>query len=437
MGHISFVAGVLFKARYILPDASSQVLEESCIIVEGDRLSYVGPFSTSKELGPFEDTVDLGDCILLPGFVNAHAHAAMSLLRGVGNGLSLDDWLRKEVWPIEERLSEKDMVYGDLLSLVEFVRTGITSFLDFYNIRPMLQALKEVPLRATLSLAFLDLLPSMKEESWRRIEEVDSYLRLVRESGDLNGLALAPHSAYACSKEMLARIVEESSKRQLLVTAHVLESPFEWGEVERVHGLQTIQLLERLRLLNGRFLAVHCVHVDEGSMDALASNRSSVIHCPRSNSRLGVGVAPVAKMLRRGMNVALGTDGQGSSDSSDFFEEMRLAAYLQRSMNRDARTLSPRVLLAMATTNGCSALGLPSVGELAPGKRADFIAVRMDRPHLVPALDLIGNLVFASRPEDVRLTVVNGRTLCEDGRVLDVDVERLMREVQDIASSLA
>jgi 5-methylthioadenosine/S-adenosylhomocysteine deaminase len=430
------VTAFRYRSRFLLSSARDALVEDACVVVDGGRASYAGPFEASRESGPFEETVDLGDSLVLPGLVNAHCHSAMSILRGVGNGLSLDDWLRKKVWPLEDHLTETDMETGNLLAAIEYARSGITSFLDFYNVKPLLQALSRIRMRCTLSLAFMDLVPSMKEESWRRLGEVDRYRREVEDLKGMRSLALAIHSAYACSEEMLKGVADAATSSGLMVTGHLLEAPTESSLVKASYGVTPTTLLERTGILGHRFLAAHCVHLDRRGMGRLARAKSSVVHCPRSNSRLGVGIAPVKEMLRCGLNVGLGTDGVGSADTVDFFEEMRTAAYLQRSVNSDASLLQPRELLAMATVNGSRALGHPSEGRLEAGGEADFIAVRLDRAHLNPLLDLLGNVVFCSRPEDVSLTVSGGNLLQKDGDVLGIDVDSVTHRVREIASSL-
>ena len=429
------MASVRYRSRLLLASPEAEPVEDACLVVDGDRITYVGSAGASREAGPFEETVDLGRALLLPGFVNTHCHSAMSLFRGMGNGLSLDEWLRTKIWPMEDQLKEDDLVYGNLLSLAEYARSGITSFVDFYNVAPMMKALSKVRMRAVLSLAFMDEVPSMKEESWRRLERVESFKRRVDDGKGMRVPALAVHSAYACSEEMLRGVADAAKENRLLVTGHLVEAGTEVPLVKASTGVGPVALMSRTGILGPRFLAAHCVHLDARGIAKLAQAGSSVSHCPRSNSRLGVGIAPVPKMLRAGLNVSLGTDGAGSSDTADFFEEMRTASYLQRAANSDAALLPPRELLAMATVNGSRALGGPGRG-LAAGGDADFIAVRLDGAHLNPVLDLIGNVVFCSRPEDVSITVSGGRVLQRDGEVSGLDLGFVMAKANEIAHSL-
>lgn len=433
---MAFVAPIRYTSRYLLVSPQSPLLEDACVVVEGRSISYAGPRAGSDGCGPFEETVDLGRSIVIPGFVNTHAHSAMSLLRGVGNGLSLDSWLKEKVWPLEARLSEKDMVQGNLLSLAEYLRTGITTFIDFYNVRPMLSALERLPLRATLSLAFLDLVPGMEEESWRRLKEVKDYRRLVEDGSGLRHLALAVHSAYACSEEMIRGVARAAEEWRLLITSHVQESRAEMRSMKKKHGSSTTEYFRRMGLLKRGILAAHGVHLSDDDISVLARCRSTVAHCPRSNSRLGVGIAPIPSMLQAGLNVSIGTDGAGSCDSVDFFEEMRVAAYLQRARTEDAAALDGRTLLRMAMTNGSSALGLPTSMGLKKGSPADFTAVSLKGPHVNPSYDLLSNVVFAARPDDVRLTAVDGKVLYDDGEVVGLDLASLTDEVNEIAGSL-
>jgi 5-methylthioadenosine/S-adenosylhomocysteine deaminase len=221
-----------------------------------------------------------------------------------------------------------------------------------------------------------------------------------------------------------------------MITGHLLEAPAESATVKAETGVSPTTLLKRTGILKHRFLAAHCVHLDRRSMARLLLSGSSVSHCPRSNSRLGVGVAPVVEMLRNGLNVSLGTDGAASADTADFFEEMRTAAYLQRSVNSDATLLQPRELLAMATANGARAIGRGDLGRLEAGGSADFIAVRLDRAHQNPLLDLVGNLVFCSRPEDVVLTVSGGNVLQMGGTVAGLDEHAVVKKATEVARSL-
>jgi 5-methylthioadenosine/S-adenosylhomocysteine deaminase len=433
---MTIVAPLRYRSKYLLTSAVAEVVEGGCVVVEGGKIAYVGPFGASADSGPFQETIDLGDAVVFPGFVNTHCHSAMSILRGVGNGLSLDDWLRKKVWPLEDHFREDEMVTGNLLSLIEYARSGITSFIDFYNVRPLLKALSKISMRCTLSLAFIDLVPAMKEESWRRLGLVGRYRREVEDGDGMRSLALAVHSSYACSEEMLKGVADAASTEGLMITGHLLEAPTEAAMVKATTGASPVTLLGRTGIIGPRFLAAHCVHLDRRGIGRLSKAKSSVAHCPRSNSRLGVGIAPVNEMMKEGLNVALGTDGVGSSDSVDFFEEMRTAAYLQRSANSDATLLRPRELLAMATSNGALALGNAGIGRLEQGRLADFAAVKLDRAHLNPLLDLVGNLVFCARPEDVCLTVSGGNVLQADGKVTGIDACSIVKKAGEIASGL-
>jgi Cytosine deaminase and related metal-dependent hydrolases len=405
-----------FLARLALPDARGRWIEDAAILVEDGRVLEVGR-REDVDLSGF-DRVDLGRVAVLPGFVNGHTHAAMSLLRGFGDGLPLHAWLER-VWSIEAEMDQESIYLGSLVGVAEQLASGITSFVDFYNVEPMLRVLREVPARAVLTLAFMDRVEYMEEESWRRARSVGDYLSMVREeSGGRVELALGPHAPYSCSEEMLRTIAELSRRHGLRVHTHLSETR---EDVERVlgeRGRTPVAYLDELGLVGGRLIAAHGVHLTAEEMRTLGSRGASVIHCPRSNSRLGVGVARVDEMLGAGVNVGLGTDGQASSDSLDMFEEMRLMVYLQRARAGDPSVVSARAALEAATVGSARAAGLDDVWTLSPGRRADFVVLDLSSIELKPAWDLTTNVVMAAGRADVRSVYLAGNRVVEGGRPL-------------------
>ncbi|MGC8969311.1 MAG: amidohydrolase [Conexivisphaera sp.] len=418
-----------FLARLMLPDARSQWIERAALLVEDGVVVSAGA-REELDLTGF-DVVDLGDVAVLPGFVNAHTHAAMSLLRGYGDGLPLHAWLER-VWGVEAEMDQESIYYGSLLGVAEQLSSGITSFVDFYNVEPMLRVLREVPLRGVLTLAFMDRVEYMVEESWRRLRNIDGYLSLVREEGRGRvELALGPHAPYSCSPEMLGALADASRRLGLRVHTHLSETAEDVSRVREESGLTPAAYLDKFGLANERLIAAHGVHLTNEELSLLGRRGASVVHCPRSNSRLGTGIARIREMMDAGINVALGTDGQASSDSLDAFEEMRLMVYLQRARTGNPAALSARDALYAATLGSARAAGLGDVGALRPGYRADFVALDLRSIQMRPAWDLTTNVVMSSGRAEVRRVYVEGEPVVEGGRVMLRGLEEALEAAEE------
>ncbi len=419
-----------YLARFALPDARGEWIRDAAIVVEGGRIESVGPRGSLDIEGA--DVVDLGDVAVIPGLVNAHAHVAMTLLRNFGDGLPLHSWLER-VWDVEALMDEEVIYYGDVLGLAEQLRSGITSFVDFYNVEPMLRALEGlgVGVRAVLTLAFMDRVKYMEEESWRRVGRIGDYLSMVRERGKgMLGLALGPHAPYSCSEGMLRAISEASARLGLRVHVHLSETEEDVSRVLGEAGATPAAYLDRLGLLNERLIAAHGVHLTDEEIALMGRRGASVVHCPRSNSRLGVGVARVGEMARAGVNVALGTDGPASSDSLDLFEEMRLMVYLQRATRGDPAALASRDALYAATLGSARAAGLEDVGALRPGFRADFVALDLRSISMRPSWDLTTGIVMSAGRSDVRHVYVGGEPVVRDGALALRGLERALERAE-------
>ncbi|HEU16758.1 MAG TPA: amidohydrolase [Nitrososphaeria archaeon] len=420
-----------FLAKFVLPEARGSWIKDAALLVEDGIIMHVGP-REGLDMQGFEK-VDLGNVAVIPGFVNAHAHVAMSLLRGYGDGLPLHAWLER-IWRIEARMDQEVIYHGSLLGVAEQVRSGITSFVDFYNVEPMLRALRYLDLhvRAVLTLAFMDRVEYMVEESWRRLRSIGEYASMVREwDGGRLDLALGPHAPYSCSPEMLRDLAEASAKLKLRVHTHLSETEEDVAKVREESGMTPAAYLETLGLLNERLIAAHGVHLTDDEISLMGKRGASVVHCPRSNSRLGTGVARIREMMDAGVNVALGTDGPASSDSLDAFEEMRLMVYLQRARLGSPSAIGASDALHAMTLGSARAAGLDDVGALRPGLRADFVALDLGSIHMRPAWDLTTNVVMSAGRADVRYVYIEGKPAVEEGRMLLRGVEEAIASADE------
>ncbi len=427
----------LFLTEFLLVDPRDLWITDAAMLVEDGRVMDYG---RREEMDPQgAEVVDLGKTAVIPGFVNAHAHTAMAMLRGVGDGLTLQEWLTKKVWPIEARMSRDHIIYGNLLGIAEQLQSGITAFVDFYNVEPMAEVLKEMPMRAVLTLAFMDRVEYMEEESWRRIDRVEDYLELVhRVGGGRIKLALGPHAPYSCSEELLSRIAMKANEVGLKVHTHLSETTTEVEEIRRMTGLTPVFYLDTLGLVDDKLIAAHGVHLTEEEAALLGRKGASVVHCPRSNSRLGVGIADIALLRTQGVNIALGTDGPASSDSMNMLEEAKFMIYLQRAMKGGPAVAKAREALIAATVGSARAAGLEDVGTLRKGFRADFIVFDLESPRLNPIWDLTTNIMMGATTADIKGVYVGGEQLVEGGNVHMKGLSKALekaREFTDIVNA--
>ncbi len=410
-----------------------EVVPHGRTIISGDRLVAVNIPDTSPL--PASEVIDCSGCLIMPGLVNCHTHAAMSFLRGLADDLPLDRWLHDYIFPSEAKHAGPDFVYwGTALSAVEMALGGITTFADgYFHMEHAAQAAVDVGLRAVIAQGVLDVRAPDAERpgSWR--DRAGQFL----DSCPRNSLvrcALFCHSPYLCGPETYLAAAELCAKHDGLLFSHVAETASEVAEVTRQYGLAPVEHLSGLGILGPTFVAVHAVHLSERERELIVKSGTRVVHCPESNMKLASGAAPVSELLRRGVTIGIGTDGPGSNNNLDMFEEMRSASLLAKLVNSDPEALAARVALRMATMEGARVLGMDSeIGSLKAGKLADVIVIDFNRPHLTPLYHPISHLVYSARGSDVRDVLVNGRIVVRGGEVTTVDQERVKGKVAEKA----
>lgn len=428
----SVPADLAIKARWILPiEPAGQLLEDHVLLVRAGRIT--GLVSAAQYSPAAAATViERPAHVLIPGLVNAHTHAAMTLLRGAGSGLQLDDWLRQRIWPLERHLVDEQFVAdGTALAMAEMLLGGTTCFADMYYYPEVAAAAAaRMGMRASIGLPVLE-----QPTAWAR--DVDEYLARSLELGDryrndpLVGTHFALHSPAVTSDATLARLRTLADQLQSPVMIHLLESPAERAREQRRHGRGPLQRLQAAGLVNDLLLAVHCVQAQAQEIEDLAAAGASVVHCPASNLKLASGIAPIVQMRRAGLSLALGTDGAASNDSLDLLGEARLAALLAAGVSGDAAALPPLEALAMATLGGARALGLgEQCGSIVPGKWADLACIRLAGPGVEPCHDVAEAVLHAAGRAAVSDTWVAGRHLVADGMLRHCDGVELGRRAR-------
>jgi 5-methylthioadenosine/S-adenosylhomocysteine deaminase len=410
----------LLCPRWIIPvEPAGAVLEEHCIAVRDGLIEAVLPIAEAEIRFSSYEKVLLDEHVLIPGLVNAHTHAAMSLMRGMADDLPLMRWLEQHIWPAEmKHVSPAFVKDGTLLACAEMLRGGVTCFNDMYFFpEASLEAALEAGMRASIGMIVFDF-PSAYGS------DPDDYLAKGLALRDrwrehpMVSFCLAPHAPYTVSDATFQKIAKLAGEVEVPVHIHLHETTDEIERSLKEHGVRPVERLQRLGLLGPGLIAVHAVHLSDAEIALLAKHGVSVAHCPSSNLKLASGFAPVAKMLAAGINVAIGTDGAASNNRLDMFEEMRLAALLAKAVASNAEAMPAHAALRAATLGGASALGLEArIGSLLPGKAADLAAVRLAGPELAPCYDPASHLVYAAGRQQVTDVWVAGKRLLCDGKV--------------------
>jgi len=391
-------------------EPAGAVLEGHAVAVRDGRIEAVLPSEQAAARFASYDGVELPDHVLIPGLVNAHTHAAMSLMRGLADDLPLMRWLEEHIWPAEAKHVSPAMVRdGTLLACAEMLRGGVTCFNDMYFFpEASLEAARAAGMRVALGLIVIEF-PSPYASDAADYLRKGLALRDREGEDPLVSFCLAPHAPYTVSDASFHQIAMLAAELDLPVHVHLHETEEEIRRSLSEHGVRPIERLRRLGVLGPGLIAVHAVHLEKQEIELLGNHAASIAHCPSSNLKLASGFAPVEALRRAGANLCLGTDGAASNNRLDLLQEMRTAALLAKAVARDAEALPAHAALRAATLGGAQAIGIGErAGSIAPGKAADLVAVSLRAPELSPCYDPVSQLVYAAGREHVTHVWVNG-----------------------------
>ncbi len=425
----------IWSARYVITmDAARRVLENGAVAIRGDRIVGVGSKAEIDRRFEARQRLDRPEAILAPGLINTHTHAAMSLFRGIADDLKLQDWLNRFIFPAEAKnLSPEFVRWGTRLGALEMLLGGTTTFTDMYYFEDVVaEVAKEAGIRGVLGETIIGFPVADAKTPADSLRFTERYLTRFR-NDPLVTPAVAPHAIYTNSEETLKAARALANKYGAPLIIHVSETKKENDDELAKRHMTPVQVLDSLGVFRGRTVAAHCVWVNDRDMAILARRGVGVAHCPSSNMKLASGVAPVIKMRALGINVGLGTDSSaGSNNDVNMFEEMDLAAKLQKVTTLDPQALPAEAVLEMATIGGARVLGLErEIGSLEIGKRADIITVRLDRPNAVPLYDPVSQMVYALKADDVRDVMVNGKPVVRDGQILTLDQKLILAKATE------
>lgn len=416
---------LLFNGVVLTMDAGMNIFTPGYVGIRGDKIADLGPYT--GEAVPALKSIDAEGGIILPGLINGHTHAAMSLFRGIADDLPLLDWLTKYIFPVEKRIDSEFVRVGSDLACAEMILSGTTTFCDMYLFaNEVALAAKAAGMRCIVGEVLYDF-PS---PNYGPIENGLKYTEaLIKKWLDdpLVSIAVEPHSVFTCSPSLLKGANEIAERYDVPMILHLAETMDEVMEVRDRYGKGPVEHLLSLGLLGPRLIADHCVQIDDKDIKILADAGVKVVHNPESNMKLASGIAPVPAMLDAGITVGLGTDGCASNNNLDLISEMDTAAKLHKVVRMDPTVMKAETVLLMATRLGARALGMePVTGSLEKGKKADVIVIDINKPHLTPMYNPYSHIVYAAMGSDVVHSMINGRMVMENRIVLTMDVDRAM-----------
>src|SRR5580700_8269238 len=421
-------------------DGARAVYDDGAVVVKDDTIVAVGPRNELEAKYLVSQTIDAKGALVLPGIINGHTHVPMTLVRGLHDDVTLDDWLRKYIFPAEKENVNEDFVrWGTRLATAEQIRGGVTTFADMYYFEDAIaEETKAAGMRGVLGETFIDFpAPDNKSEA-EMLAYTEKFLK--RWQGDpLIHAAPAPHSIYTCSQKTLQDAAALARKYHAPILIHTAEMKKEWDDSRKQNGMSPVQYLEKIGVLGPDIVAAHCIFVDEADRKLLAERGVGCVHNPSSNMMIASGVSPVAEMRAAGIAVGLGTDGPaGSNNDLDLMEEIDLAAKLAKITTMDPRALNAQAVVEMATIEGARALHMEKeIGSLEAGKKADLILISLDEPNAVPMYDVYAQIAYSLKGSDVETVVIGGRVVMRERKLLTVDEPAVLEKAREYGKSVA
>ena len=439
-GMTKIKADLLISGDFVLTfNESKEILENGAVAVAGDDIVAVGNSSDLMKEIEAKEELDASGCLIMPGLINLHTHAAMTCFRGLADDLPLQEWLHEHIFPAEATyVSEKNVYWAALLAVVEMIKSGTTTFCDGYFFEDgAARAVAASGIRAILGQGVVDFPAPGVPDPRINLKAAEAFVFRWQEKSPRLTPSIFCHSPYTCSPETLISAKDICREHEIIFQIHLAETRTELEETRQRYGNRPVDHLANLGLLDAQTICHHAVMVNDKEIELLAHSGVGVSHNPESNMKLASGVAPLPKMLAAGVKVGLGTDGCASNNNLDVFQEMDTAAKIHKVHQGDPALSSALQVAAMATNGGAAALGMsPVLGSLEPGKKADLIIIDLNQPHLTPMYDPCSHLVYAARGADVRDVIIDGSIVMRERQLLEVNEQEVMAKVREIAAAI-
>jgi 5-methylthioadenosine/S-adenosylhomocysteine deaminase len=431
---------ILITNSTILPLShnKAELIENGFISIKDGVISALGSMADLPDSSRADKTIDATGHLVMPGLVNTHTHAPMTLFRGLADDLPLMTWLNEHIFPAEAKSVNQEMVYWcSKLAAAEMILAGTTTTADGYFLEDSVaDAFTDCGLRSVVAQGVIDFPAPGVPDPTQNVAMAAHFIDRWQDKNEIITPAVFCHSPYTCSPDTLKKAKEMASQKNSMLFIHLAETKTEVEQVQEQHNTTPVRYLDSLGILDKDTICVHCVWLEEEEIEILAKNRAKVSTCPQSNMKLGSGIAPLKKMLAAGISVGLGTDGCASNNALDLFSEMDLCAKLHKVKDLDPTALPAKAVLEIATIGGASVLGMADdIGSLSKGKKADIILLDLLQPHLQPFYhpDL---LVYAASGADVSTVIINGKLIMHDRQILTFDADQAMAKVRKLAENL-
>jgi 5-methylthioadenosine/S-adenosylhomocysteine deaminase len=424
----------ILKADYLLTmEDDFRVIRDGALAVKKGVIADVESFSNISNRYTAPKTLGGKDCVIIPGLINTHTHAAMVYFRGLADDLPLQDWLEKHIWPNEMKWLTPEFTADAVeLACIEMLKAGVTTYADMYFFEDIAgKKLEQIGMRGVLGSGIVDF-------PWKDIaQSPDDYFKnadnLINQwkGSELITPCIAPHATYTCGTDNYKKAREMAEKFDVPLHTHLAETQYEVAETRKRYGKTPVEYLDDIGFLCERVFAAHCVWLTDKEVDLLAKKNVGVSHCIESNLKLASGFAPVPKLLKAGVSVALGTDGAASNNDLSILGEMSTAAKVHKTVSGDPTVVDSKTALRMATHNGAKVLGLSDIiGTLTPGKKADIVIAQLNQPHLSPIYDIYSHITYCMRPSDIDMVMVNGKVVIEDGNLVTADENEILSKAR-------
>jgi 5-methylthioadenosine/S-adenosylhomocysteine deaminase len=427
-------ADILIKNCLILPMDGRGIMQNGLIATKDTEITYAGPNAKAPKVRA-ENTVDATGMLASPGFINCHTHLPMTLLRGLAEDQPLQTWLTKTIWPLEAKLTRKDIHTGALLGCLELIRTGTTTFTDMYFQEEIIaKAAQTAGLRAVLAPGLLETLSKDLAE-----ETLQETIRLAKEyhkPQSTISIQLGPHSTYTCTPQFLRKVRRTAIKHKVGIHIHLAENKEMAQQTQREHGKTEVELLDHLEFLGPDVLAAHCIHLTQKDMKILARHDVKVAYNPVANMKLAQGTPNIPGLQKHNITIGLGTDGPASNNTLDMLQTVKMAALLQKSYHKDPTILPAEAVLRMATVDAAKAVGLQATGSLTAGKKADIVLIDLKKPHLTPLHNAYATLVYSATGNDVHTLIADGKILMQNRHVKTLNEDQILENAQETAKDL-